>query len=190
MFRWCFFLKLRQLAFIQLNSKLPSNARKNAPRLIYTRKCVLWGFMCSRLGVDFPRNMRTANKPVSQMLRADSFNLCFAVHLGEEAERWQVHFLFSYSWNTEIMGGKSTPADMFTCTRYERQKELASCSSLKGCLRPEQFLWSCSPASGLQDSLCRLTACHLSLTKVHLWSQRQQAPLCHGLEKCLPEVTC
>lgn len=153
MFR-CSFIKLRQHAFIQLNSKLLFNTWKNAPRLTYTRKCVLWGFMCSRLGVDFPRNTRTANKPVSQMLRADSFNLHFFVLLCEEPECWQVYFIFSYSWNTEIMDRKDTPPDMFTCTRCERCKELASCSSLKGCVRHEQFVWSCSPASVPQGSFC------------------------------------
>lgn len=68
------FIKLRQHAFIQLNSKLLSNTGKKGPRLTYMRKCVLWGIRVQASKVDFPRNMRTANKPVSQMLGADSIS--------------------------------------------------------------------------------------------------------------------
>lgn len=109
--------------------------------------------------VDFPRNMRTANKPVSQMLGADSFHLGFFILRGEEPERWQAHFIFSHRQDTEIMGRHST-GDVFTCTRCGRQSSRPPAALSKG-VSGLQFVGSCSPwASALQASLC----CHADVS--------------------------
>lgn len=110
--------------------------------------------------VAFPRNVRTANKPVSQMPRANSFDFCFILLLPEEMERWPAHFLFSCGQDTEIMGRQLRWRCLYLHEVGEAEQRPPAWS--KG-VSGRQLVGSCSPpASALQASLC----CHTDVSSL------------------------